>query len=277
VINLEFESTIKFALLIEYDGNGLVGWQKQDIGVSVQGSLEKVAKQIFNDEFHIQGSGRTDAGVHALGQVAHIELPSNHRLISKNPFYIISAFNALLKDTGIRVISAKPVSTEFNARFSAIKRYYKYRILCRAAPPGINKGKVWHCRKILDLNLMQKGIRYLIGKHDFTSFRTIKCQAKSPIRTLDEVTFSTEGEEIVIRVIAKSFLHSQVRIIAGTILKIGDGTLKPQDMDTILKGKNRSLAGPTAPPDGLYLEKVDYPDDVLNNNWPLIYDAEPKK
>jgi len=277
VINLEFESTIKYALLIEYDGNGLVGWQKQDIGVSVQGSLEKVAKQIFNDEFHIQGSGRTDAGVHALGQVAHIELPSNHRLTSKNPFYIISAFNALLKDTGIRVISAKPVNTEFNARFSAIKRYYKYRILCRAAPPGINKGKVWHCRKILDLNLMQKGIRYLIGKHDFTSFRTIKCQAKSPIRTLDEVTFSTEGEEIVIRVIAKSFLHSQVRIIAGTILKIGDGTLKPQDMDTILKGKNRSLAGPTAPPDGLYLEKVDYPDDILNNNWPLIYDAELKK
>ena len=277
MINLEFESTIKYALLIEYDGNGLVGWQKQDIGVSVQGSLEKVAKQIFNDEFHIQGSGRTDAGVHALGQVAHIELPSNHRLTSKNPFYIISAFNALLKDTGIRVISAKPVNTEFNARFSAIKRYYKYRILCRAAPPGINKGKVWHCRKILDLNLMQKGIRYLIGKHDFTSFRTIKCQAKSPIRTLDEVTFSTEGEEVVIRVIAKSFLHSQVRIIVGTILKIGDGTLKPQDMDTILKGKNRSLAGPTAPPDGLYLEKVDYPDDVLNNNWPLIYDAELKK
>ncbi|MDC3273757.1 tRNA pseudouridine(38-40) synthase TruA [Alphaproteobacteria bacterium] len=274
---MEFESTIKYALLIEYDGNGLVGWQKQDIGVSVQGSLEKVAKQIFNDEFHIQGSGRTDAGVHALGQVAHIELPSNHKLTSKNPFYIISAFNALLKDTGIRVISAKPVSTEFNARFSAIKRYYKYRILCRAAPPGINKGKVWHCRKILDLNLMQKGIRYLIGKHDFTSFRTIKCQAKSPIRTLDEVTFSTEGEEIVIRVIAKSFLHSQVRIIAGTILKIGDGTLKPEDMDTILKGKNRSLAGPTAPPDGLYLEKVDYPDYILNNNWPLIYDAELKK
>jgi len=277
VINLEFESTIKYALLIEYDGNGLVGWQKQDIGVSVQGSLEKVAKQIFNDEFHIQGSGRTDAGVHALGQVAHIELPSNHRLTSKNPFYIISAFNALLKDTAIRVISAKPVNAEFNARFSAIKRYYKYRILCRAAPPGINKGKVWHCRKSLDLNLMQKGIKYLIGKHDFTSFRTIKCQAKSPIRTLDEVTFSTEGEEIIIRVIAKSFLHSQVRIIVGTILKIGDRTWKPKDMDIILKGKNRSLAGPTAPPDGLYLEKVDYPDDILNNNWPLIYDAELKK
>ena len=274
MINLVFESTIKYALLIEYNGNGLVGWQKQDIGVSVQGSLEKVAKQIFNDEFHIQGSGRTDAGVHALGQVAHIELPSNHRLTSKNPFYIISAFNALLKDTGIRVISAKPVKPEFNARFSAIKRHYKYRILCRAAPPGIDKGKVWHCRKKLDINLMKEGVEYLIGKHDFTSFRTIKCQAKSPVRTLDEVTFSREGEEIIIRVIAKSFLHSQVRIIAGTIIKIGDKTWNPQDIDTILKGKNRSLAGPTAPPEGLYLEKVDYPETLLNNFWPLIYNNE---
>ena len=274
MINLEFESTVKYALLIEYDGNGLVGWQKQDIGVSVQGSLEKVAKQIFNNECHIQGSGRTDAGVHALGQVAHIELPSNHRLTSKNPFYIISAFNALLKDTGIRVISAKPVKPEFNARFSAIKRHYKYRILCRAAPPGIDKGKVWHCRKKLDINLMKEGVEYLIGKHDFTSFRTIKCQAKSPVRTLDEVTFSREGEEIIIRVIAKSFLHSQVRIIAGTIIKIGDKTWNPQDIDTILKGKNRSLAGPTAPPEGLYLEKVDYPETLLNNFWPLIYNNE---
>jgi len=212
--------------------------------------------------------------VHALGQVAHIELPSNHRLTSKNPFYIISAFNALLKDTGIRVISAKPVKPEFNARFSAIKRHYKYRILCRAAPPGIDKGKVWHCRKKLDINLMKEGVEYLIGKHDFTSFRTIKCQAKSPVRTLDEVTFSREGEEIIIRVIAKSFLHSQVRIIAGTIIKIGDKTWNPQDIDTILKGKNRSLAGPTAPPEGLYLEKVDYPETLLNNFWPLIYNNE---
>ena len=270
--NLAIEEKIKYALLLEYDGNGMVGWQKQDTGISVQGSIEKVAKQIFNDDFLVQGSGRTDAGVHALGQVAHINLPSNHRLTSKNPFYIISAFNALLKDTGIRVVSAKSVNADFNARFSAIKRHYKYRILCRAAPPGINKGKVWHCRKKLDIKLMQQGIRYIIGKHDFTSFRTIKCQAKSPIRTLDEVRFSNEGEEIIMRVIAKSFLHSQVRIIAGTIVKIGDGTWKPHDMDMILKSKDRSLAGPTAPPDGLYLEKVDYPHTLLNDDWPLIYD-----
>ena len=189
MINLEIENKTKYALLIEYNGNGLVGWQKQDVGISVQGSLEKVAKQIFNHEFHIQGSGRTDAGVHALGQVANIDFPLNHRLTSKHPFYIISAFNALLKDTGIRVISAKPVKTEFNARFSAIKRHYKYRILCRAAPPGIDKGKVWHYRRKLDIKLMEEGIQCLIGKHDFTSFRTIKCQAKSPIRTLDGVTF----------------------------------------------------------------------------------------
>jgi len=277
VINLEIENKTKYALLIEYNGNGMVGWQKQDVGISVQGSLEKVAKQIFNHEFHIQGSGRTDAGVHALGQVANIDFPLNHRLTSKHPFYIISAFNALLKDTGIRVISAKPVKTEFNARFSAIKRHYKYRILCRAAPPGIDKGKVWHYRRKLDIKLMEEGIQCLIGKHDFTSFRTIKCQAKSPIRTLDEVIFSREGEELIIKVKAKSFLHSQVRIIAGTIVKMGDGSWNPNDMEKILKGKNRSLAGPTAPPDGLYLEKVVYPDDFLDNDWPLIYEGEDKE
>ena len=266
------ENKLKYALLIEYNGNGLVGWQRQQAGISVQGTLEKVAKQIFHDQFSIQGSGRTDAGVHALGQVAHIYLPSNHSLTSKHPFYIISAFNSFLKDTSIRVVSAKPVKSEFDARFSAIKRYYKYRILCRAAPAGIDKGKVWHYRKKLNIQLMKEGIKYLIGKHDFTSFRTIKCQAKNPIRTLDEVNFSCDGDEIIIKVNAKSFLHNQVRIITGTIVKIGDGTWEPQQIENILKGKNRSLAGPTAPPEGLYLEKIDYPADLLKDDWPIIYD-----
>jgi tRNA pseudouridine38-40 synthase len=277
VKNLEINNTIKYALLIEYNGNDLVGWQKQNEGISVQSSLEDAAKNIFNEEFEIQGSGRTDAGVHALGQIAHINLPKGHRLTSKHPFYIISAFNSLLRDSNIRVISTKPVKAEFNARFSAIKRFYKYRILCRAAPPGLDKGKVWHFRKKLDISLMEEGIECLIGKHDFTSFRTIKCQAKSPIRTLDEVIFSREGEELIIKVKAKSFLHSQVRIIAGTIVKMGDGSWNPNDMEKILKGKNRSLAGPTAPPDGLYLEKVVYPDELLDNDWPLIYEGEYQK
>ena len=145
--NLEIENSIRYALLIEYNGNNLVGWQKQNEGMSVQSSLEEAAKNIFNQDFDIQGSGRTDAGVHALGQIAHINLPKGHRLTSKHPFYIISAFNSLLRDTNIRVISAKPVKPEFNARFSAIKRFYKYRILCRAAPPGLDSGKVWHFRK----------------------------------------------------------------------------------------------------------------------------------
>ena len=272
--NLEIENSIRYALLIEYNGNDLVGWQKQNEGISVQSSLEEAAKNIFNQEFEIQGSGRTDAGVHALGQVAHINLPKGHRLTSRHPFYIISAFNSLLRDTNIRVISTKPVKAEFNARFSAIKRFYKYRILCRAAPPGLDKGKVWHFRKKLDINLMQEGVKHLIGKHDFTSFRTIKCQAKSPIRTIDEVSFSREGEEVIMRVSAKSFLHSQVRIIAGTIVKIGDGTWKPNKILTILKGKNRNLAGPTAPADGLYLEKVKYPENLLNDTWPMIYDDQ---
>jgi len=270
--SLEMENKLKYALLIEYNGNGLVGWQRQEAGISVQGTLEKVANQIFNDEFLIQGSGRTDAGVHALGQVAHIYLPSNHPLTSKHPFYIISAFNSFLKDTSIRVVSAKRVKSEFDARFSAIKRYYKYRILCRAAPAGIDKGKVWHYRKKLNIKLMKEGIKYLIGKHDFTSFRTIKCQAKTPIRTLDEVNFSCEGDEIIIKIKAKSFLHNQVRIITGTIVKIGDGTWKPQKIDNILKGKDRSLAGPTAPPEGLYLEKIVYPKDLIKDDRPIIYD-----
>ena len=272
--NLEINNTIKYALLIEYNGNDLVGWQKQNEGISVQSSLEDAAKNIFNEEFEIQGSGRTDAGVHALGQIAHINLPKGHRLTSRHPFYIISAFNSLLRDSNIRVISTKPVKAEFNARFSAIKRFYKYRILCRAAPPGLDKGKVWHFRKKLDISLMQEGVKYLIGKHDFTSFRTIKCQAKSPVRTIDEVSFSREGEEVIMRVSAKSFLHSQVRIIAGTIVKIGDGTWDPEKILTILKGKNRNLAGPTAPADGLYLEKVKYPENLLNDTWPMIYDYQ---
>lgn len=270
--NLEVENKVKYALLIEYNGNGLVGWQKQDEGISVQGSLQKAAKSIFNENFEIQGSGRTDAGVHALGQVAHIYLPKSHKLTSKHPFYIISAFNALLKDTKIRVVSAKQVKSEFNARFSAVKRFYKYRILCRAAPPGLDKGKVWHIRQKLDLKLMEEGIKHILGQHDFTSFRTIKCQAKSPIRTLDEITFANEGDEVIIRVKAKSFLHSQVRIIVGTIVKIGDKTWDPEQIKKILHAKDRSLAGPTAPADGLYLEKVDYPKNLLDDDWPIIYD-----
>ena len=274
VINLETQNKTKFALLIEYNGNNLVGWQKQDNGISVQGSIENAAQGIFNKPFQIQGSGRTDAGVHAIGQVAHINLPLGHPLTLRHPFYLVSAFNSLLRDTNIRVISVKPVSSEFNARFSAIKRYYKYRILCRAAPPGLDKGRVWHCRQDLNIKLMEQGIKYLIGKHDFTSFRTSKCQAKSPIRTLDEITFVQENAEIIMKIKATSFLHSQVRIIAGTIAKIGEGVWEPDRVKSILEGKNRTLAGPTAPPDGLYLEKIDYPDILLDKNWPIIYNSK---
>jgi len=271
---LENKNKSKYALLIEYNGNSLVGWQKQVDRTSVQGSIEDAAKAIFNDDFKIQGAGRTDAGVHALGQVAHINLPIDHPLTLKHPFYIISAFNSLLRDTNIRIISVKPVNSEFNARFSAIKRYYKYRILCRAAPPGLDKGKVWHCRKNLNIKSMEDAVKHIIGKHDFTSFRTSKCQAKSPIRTLDEITFSHDNEEIIMKVKAPSFLHSQVRIIAGTIVKIGEGNWEPRIMKSILNAKDRTLAGPTAPPEGLYLERVDYPENLLNHNWPIIYDSK---
>ena len=270
--NLEINKTVKFALLIEYDGSNLVGWQKQNEGISVQGSLEEAAKNIFNQEFEIQGSGRTDAGVHALGQIAHINLPKNHKLTTEHPFYIISAFNSHLRKSNIRVVSSKQVEPEFNARFSATKRHYKYRILCRAAPPSIEKGKVWHSRKKLNIRLMAEGAQHLIGKHDFTSFRTINCQAKSPIRTLDKISLSCVGDEIIINVSAKSFLHNQVRIIVGTIYKVGDETLEPNNIKNILEGKDRNLAGTTAPAEGLYLEKVEYPSNLLDDKWPIIYD-----
>ncbi len=200
-------------------------------------------------------------------------MPKNHRLTTKHPFYIISAFNSHLSKSNIRVVSTKQVEPEFNARFSATKRHYKYRILCRAAPPGIDKGKVWHSRKKLNIRLMKEGTKHLIGKHDFTSFRTINCQAKSPIRTLDEISLSSAGDEIIINVSAKSFLHSQVRIIVGTIYKVGEETLEPSKIKSILEGKDRNLAGPTAPAEGLYLEKVEYPNNLLDENWPIIYDS----
>ena len=265
---------MRILLSVEYDGKKYHGWQEQHNPNTIQGKIQESIYNFSQEKVKLCVAGRTDAGVHALGQVAHINLPLGHPLTLKHPFYIISAFNSLLRDTNIRIISVKPVNSEFNARFSAIKRYYKYRILCRAAPPGLDKGKVWHCRKNLNIKAMEDAVKYIIGKHDFTSFRTSKCQAKSPIRTLDEITFSHDNEEIIMKVKAPSFLHSQVRIIAGTIVKIGEGNWEPTIMKSILNAKDRTLAGPTAPPEGLYLERVDYPVNLLNHNWPIIYDSK---
>ncbi len=257
----------RIALLIEYDGSNLVGWQKQNNGTSVQGEIEKAAKVLFKFECPIQAAGRTDAGVHALGQVGHIDIPLNNKLSQKNNFYIVAAFNALLNKTNIRIKSIQDSAFEFNARFSAIKRFYLYKFLSRAAPPAILKNKVWHIRKKIDVLSMKKASKFLIGTHDFTSFRSISCQALSPIKTIDKINFEVVDDILQMRIEAKSFLQNQVRIIAGSLIKVGTNFWKPEMIKNILEAKSRNLAGETAPPYGLYLEKINYPKNLLKEKW----------
>jgi pseudouridylate synthase I len=257
----------RIALLIEYDGTNLVGWQKQNNGNSVQGEIEKAAKVLFKMDCDIQAAGRTDAGVHALGQVGHMDIPIENKLSKKNNFYLVSAFNALLKKTNIKVRSIQNCSFEFNARFSATKRFYLYKFLSRSAPPTLLKNKVWHIRRKIDIKSMKKASNFLIGHHDFTSFRSISCQASSPLRTIDKINFDINDDLIEMRIEAKSFLQNQVRIIAGSLIKVGSNIWKPEIISNILESKSRNLAGETAPACGLYLEKVSYPEKLLKTIW----------
>ena len=261
------EEKKRIALLIEYDGTNLVGWQKQNNGNSVQGEIEKAAKILFKMDCIIQAAGRTDAGVHALGQVAHMDIPLENKLSKKNNFYLVSAFNALLKKTNIKIKSIQNSSFEFNARFSATKRFYLYRFLSRSAPPTLLKNKVWHVRQKIDIQSMKKASIFLIGYHDFTSFRSISCQASSALRTIDKITFEIHDDIIEMRIEAKSFLQNQVRIIAGSLIKVGTKIWKPEMIRNILKSKCRNLAGETAPAYGLYLEKVNYPETLIKPTW----------
>ena len=259
MINNEVEK-IRLALLIEYNGKNLVGWQKQNNGKSVQEEIEQVAKILFKIDCPVQGAGRTDAGVNALGQVAHIDIPKVNRFANKSNVYIMTAFNSLLIKTEIRIISIQNVSFEFNARFSAIKRTYKYKLLLRSAFPIKLNENFWHLRQKLNINNMKKASKFLIGKHDFTSFRSRSCQALTPVKTIDKIDFDMESKKniLTLKIEAKSFLHNQVRIIVGTLVSVGRGKIKVDKVKEILDSKDRTKAGPTAPPDGLYLEKIIY-------------------
>lgn len=262
---------IRLALLIEYSGKNLVGWQKQNNGSSVQGEIEKSAKVLFKIECPVQGAGRTDAGVNALGQVAHIDIPKINRFTKKSNLHIVSAFNALLKNTQIRIISIQNVSFQFNARFSAIKRVYKYKFLLRSASPMILNENLWHIRQNLNIAQMEKGSKFLIGNHDFTSFRSLSCQALSPIKTIDEISFQLKEKHniLIMKIVAKSFLQNQVRIIVGSLIKVGLNIWKPTHIKKILELKSRLEAGETAPARGLYLTKIQYPENILKSKWPM--------
>lgn len=243
----------RYKLTLEYDGAPFVGWQRQDNGLSVQQAVEDAVVRFCGERAHVQAAGRTDAGVHAWGQVAHVDIAKPTR-----PDVVRDALNFHLKPHPVAVVSAEAVPDGFHARFSATGRRYLYRIVNRRAKLALDAGRAWLVSVPLDDAAMAQGARRLVGRHDFTSFRSTACQAASPVKTLDRLDVSRTGDEIRIDVAARSFLHNQVRIMVGTLKLVGEGKWTPDDVAAALAACNRERAGPTAPPDGLYLAAVRY-------------------
>ena len=244
----------RILITIEYDGGPFHGWQRQANGRTVQQVLEEAAHQLTGQETLVQAAGRTDAGVHASGQAAHLDVPEKF-----DAERVMAALNALVGQQPVSVIAAREVPADFHARFSATGRRYLYRILPRRQPPALDLGRVWHHKTALDTDAMQCAADMLIGRHDFTSFRATHCQADSPIRTLDMLDVASAGAEIHIHAAARSFLHHQVRNMVGTLALVGAGKWHPEQVAAALAACDRSAAGPTAPPEGLYLTAVSYP------------------
>jgi tRNA pseudouridine38-40 synthase len=244
----------RYKLTIEYDGTGLVGWQRQANGLSVQEALEAAITRFCGERVTVHGAGRTDAGVHALGQTAHLDLSR-----PVEPDVLRSAVNHYLRPAAISVFATEPAPEDFDARLSAIGRVYLYRILNRRAPPALERGRVWHVSPLLDIEAMREAARHLVGHHDFTTFRDSLCQAKSPLKTLDALELHRTGDEIRIEARARSFLHHQVRNMAGTLKLVGRGRWHPDDVAHALAARDRRAGGPTAPAAGLYLVEVRYP------------------
>ena len=245
---------MRYKITVEYDGTDLVGWQKQKEGPSVQEYLERAITGFSHQNADVFCAGRTDAGVHALAQVAHFDLDTN-----ENEFKIRESINAWLRDLNapVSVLQVEKAQADFHARFSAKGRGYIYRVLNRRAPSPLLKNRIWCCSFPLDVEKMRQGAAFLLGNHDFSSFRGSGCQAKSPIKTLDKLDIRRWGEEIVFEVEARSFLYHQVRNMVGTLVLVGRGKLSPDDV-TILEAKDRTRAGISAPACGLYLSKVWY-------------------
>lgn len=247
----------RYKLTIEYDGAPFAGWQRQDNAPSVQEELEKAAQKLDQSTVTVQGAGRTDSGVHALGQVAHIDLTKD---LAEDK--VRDALNYHLKPNPVAVLQAERVSDEFHARFSATQRHYLYRIIDRRVPLTLDRGQVWRVPRALDASAMHKAAQFLVGTHDFTTFRDAQCQAESPVKSIDKVAVARYGEEVQLTIEARSFLHRQVRSITGSLVEVGFGKWSPQDFKAALDAADRSRCGPVAPPDGLYLTAVDYPADA---------------
>ena len=244
----------RYKINLEYDGTDLIGWQENANGDSVQSLLTDAIFQFCGEKVEVYSAGRTDAGVHAINMVAHFDLERE-----QNPETVMRAINFYLTNKPVAVLSCEKVSDDFHARFSCVARHYKYIIVNRNAPVVLNKNRVWWVPQKLNIDAMRVAAKKLIGKHDFTSFRAAQCQAKSPIKTLDSVTITQNGDEIIFEFLARSFLHHQVRNMVGTLVEIGMG--KPLDIDEIFDAKNRSAAGINAPACGLYFVSAEYAKD----------------
>jgi tRNA pseudouridine38-40 synthase len=245
----------RYKITVEYDGGPFVGWQRQDTGPSIQAALEDAVFAFTSERVLVQGAGRTDAGVHARGQVAHFDLAREQPLES-----VRGALNFHLKPQPIAVPAVELAAAGFHARFSATWRRYRYRILNRRSPAALDRGQVWHVPVPLDEAAMARAAGLLVGRHDFNSFRSAQCQASSALRTLDLLAVRRAGEEIKIEVGARSFLHNQVRILVGTLQLVGRGQWSEADVGAALAARDRTRAGPTAPPLGLCLMEVRYDD-----------------
>ena len=243
----------RYRLLIEYDGTPFAGWQLQANGTSVQGALTAALEAFCGERAHVQGAGRTDAGVHALGQVAHVDLTKE-----TDPETVRDALNAHLRPHPVAVLSVEIVAEDFDARFSARRRHYLYRIVNRRADLALDRSRAWRIARPLDAQAMQVAARRLVGWHDFTTFRAAECQAKSPVKTLERLDVERSGDELRVAAVARSFLHHQVRSMVGSLALVGEGKWQPDDVARALAARDRSACGPVAPPDGLYLVKVDY-------------------
>jgi len=243
----------RYRLTVEYDGTPYVGWQRQDNGPSVQGEIERAAEAVGNGEVTLFGAGRTDTGVHALAQVAHFDTERQW-----GPSKLRDALNAKLRDTGIAIIEVAEVGEDFHCRFSATSRSYLYRILNRRPPPALEIGRVWWVKSPLDTDAMHEAAQRLVGHHDFTTFRSTHCQSRTAMKTLDELRVSRLGEHVEIFARSRSFLHNQVRSMAGTLVEVGLGRWSADDVTRALEARDRTACGPVAPAVGLYLVAVGY-------------------
>ena len=243
----------RYKLTIEYDGTSFVGWQRQTNGMSIQQLLEEAAAPLGCAPGTLRGAGRTDAGVHATGQVAHVDLAKPYR-----PDSVRDAMNDKLAGIAVAVLSAEPIESTFDARFSATRRFYRYRILNRRAPSPLLANRVWLVKRHLSAEAMHEAAQALVGMHDFSTFRDSECQASSPIRTLDAIDVTRSGDFIDVTVSAQSFLHRQVRSMVGSLEHVGSGRWSANDLQAALDAADRKRCGQVAPASGLYLEQVTY-------------------